>query len=103
MTPPPAMTVPEAAEVLGFTAGASLNAVHARYRELAKVWHPDVSQQDPGLSHDTFIRIKQAYDILVAYCMNHEISFRAEDIRNGSGYDSRTFWMSRFGDDPIWG
>jgi hypothetical protein len=35
--------------------------------------------------------------------MNFEISFLQEDIRKGTDYDSREFWMSRFGDDPIWG
>ena len=103
MTVQSPMTVPEAAGVLGITGGASLNAVHARYRELAKEWHPDVSKHDPDLSHVTFIRIKEAYDILVDYGMNYELSFRAEDIRKGNGYDSREFWMARFGDDPIWG
>ena len=29
--------------------------------------------------------------------------FQAEDIRESTDYDSREFWMSRFGDDPIWG
>jgi DnaJ-class molecular chaperone len=103
MTVRPTMTVPKAAGVLGFTGGASMNAVHARYRELAKTWHPDISHHDRSLSHDTFIRIKEAHDILTDYCMNYEISFRPEDIRKGTGYDSKEFWMSRFGNDPIWG
>jgi len=97
------MTVPEAAAVLGVTGGASINGIHNRFRELAKEWHPDASRSDPALSHDTFIRIKEAYDILTDYCMNYEISFRKEDIRHGTGYDSKEFWMSHFGDDPIWG
>ena len=96
------MTVPEAAAVFGVSGGASMNEIHARYCKLAKTWHPDISEQAPGLSHDTFIRIKDAYDILVDYCMNFEISFRPEDIRKGTGYDSKEFWMSRFGNDPIW-
>jgi DnaJ-class molecular chaperone len=97
------MTIPEAADVLGITDLASLNGIHARFRALVKEWHPDVSQHDPDRSHVTFIRIKEAYDLLVDYGMNYELSFRAEDIRNGTDYDSREFWMSRFGDDPIWG
>ena len=103
MTTRSTMTVPEAAEVLGITGRASLNGIHVRFRELAKEWHPDVSQHDPAHSHDRFIRIKEAYDILVEYGMNYELSFRAEDIRKGTDYDSREFWMARFGDDPIWG
>ncbi len=103
MTTRPTMTVPEAAEVLGIPGRGSLNGIHARFRELAKEWHPDVSGHDPDLSHETFIRIREAYDILVEYSMNYEISFLAEDIRKGTDYDSREFWMNRFGDDPIWG
>jgi len=103
MTTRSTLTVPEAAGVLGITGAASLNTVHTRFRELAKEWHPDVSRHAPALSHDTFIRIMEAYDILVNYCMNYEISFKQEDIRKGTDYDdSKEFWMSRFGDDPIW-
>jgi len=97
------MTIPEAAEVLGITGGSSLKGIHLRFRELVKEWHPDVSQHDSLLSHITFIRIKEAYDLLVEYGMNYELSFQAEDIRESTGYDSREFWISRFGDDPIWG
>jgi DnaJ-class molecular chaperone len=97
------MTIPGAAEVLGITGRASLNRIHTRYHELVKEWHPDVSSHDAHLSHITFIRIKEAYDILVEYGTNYELSFRAEDICKGTDYDSQEFWMSRFGDDPIWG
>jgi DnaJ-class molecular chaperone len=97
------MTIPEATEVLGITGTASLNGIHTRFHDLVKEWHPDFSQHDPDLSHITFIRIKEAYDILVEYGMNYELSFDAEDIRKGTEHDSREFWMSRFGDDPIWG
>ncbi len=97
------MTIPEAAEMLGITGRASLNEIHARFRELVKEWHPDVSQHDSELSHITFIRIKEAYDILVEYGLNYELSFQAADIRKSKDYDFQEFWMSRFGDDPIWG
>ncbi len=97
------MTISEAAKMLGITSTASLNGIHARFQELVKEWHPDVSQHDPDLSHIMFIRIKDAYDILVEYGMNYELSFRAEDIRKGTDYDSGEFWMNHFGDDPIWG
>jgi hypothetical protein len=33
--------------------------------------------------------------------MNYEMSFQKEDIRKGTGYDSREFGMTRFGNDPI--
>jgi curved DNA-binding protein CbpA len=97
------MIVPEAAHVLGIPGRASLNGIHARFRELDTVWHPDVSRHDPEISHATFIRVREAYEILVDYCLNFEISFSQEDFRKGTDYDSREFWISRFGYDPIWG
>ncbi len=102
MTTRSTMTIPEAAGVLGITGKESLNGIHARFHSLIKEWHPDVSQHDPNLSHIMLIRIKEAYVILVEYGMNYELSFKAEDIRKGSEYDSKEFWMSHFGDDPIW-
>jgi DnaJ-class molecular chaperone len=47
MTTRSTMTIPEAAEMLGITGRESLNGLHARFRELVKEWHPDVSQHDP--------------------------------------------------------
>lgn len=103
MTASQAMTVPEAVMVLSLPDRASLNEIHARYRDLVREWHPDVSMHDPHQSHEMFIRVREAYMVLAGYCMNYRISFRPEDIRADSGYDSQEFWMNRFGDDPIWG
>jgi hypothetical protein len=103
MTPRSSLTIPETTEVLGLTGRARLNGIHARFHELVKEWHPDVSEHDPDLSHTTFICIKEAYDILIKYGMNFELSLRAEKIRKGTDYDSREFWMAHFRDDPIWG
>ena len=83
MTSRQIMSVPKAAAVFGFTKEASLNAVHTRFRDPARDWHPDISQHDPGVSLDTFIRIKEAYDILVDYCMNYEISLGMKKSRRG--------------------
>ena len=103
MTTQSTMTISKAAKVLGITGTASLDGIHTRFREMVKEWHPDVSQHDPGISNVTFIRIKEAYDIMMDYGMNYELSFRAEDIHKSTDYDSGEFWMNRFGDDPIWG
>lgn len=103
MTSRSAMTVSEAVLVLGIPGRASLNQINSRFHDLVKIWHPDVSQNDPVQSHETFIRIREAYTILIEYCMNYEFSFLPEDVRPGTEYDPQEFWMSRFGDDPIWG
>lgn len=101
-----AVSVPDirdAALTLGITSRASLNEIHRRFRELARKWHPDVSVHDPGQSHDMFIRLKEARDILVDYCMNYEISFSEADISGATEQETDEFWRQRFGEDPIWG
>jgi preprotein translocase subunit Sec63 len=67
----------EAAELLGIGGRASFNEIRQAYHEQIRKWHPDVSTQDPAVSHDTTIRVKMAYTLLVDYCMNHTFSFKA--------------------------
>jgi hypothetical protein len=93
----------EAAEVLGIQEHASLNEIRQKYHEQIKKWHPDVSQQDPAVSHEMTVRLKQAYDLLVDYCMNHVFSFLIEDLARDLEQSPADFWMERFGEDPIWG
>lgn len=93
----------EAAEVLGIQEHASLNEIRQKYHEQIKTWHPDVSQQDPAVSHEMTIRIKKAYNLLGDYYMNHVFSFRIEDLSRDLKQSPADFWMPRFGEDPIRG
>ena len=93
----------EAAGVLGIEDQATLNEIRKKYHEQVKKWHPDISTRDPGMSHEMAIHIKNAYDLLVDYCMNHPFSFRTEDLEQDLEQSPADFWMERFGDDPIWG
>ena len=93
----------EAAELLGIGGRASLHEIRSRYHDRVREWHPDVSLKDPGLSHEMMIRIKDAYDLLVDYCMNHAFSFRIEDLAQDLEQNPAEYWMERFGEDPIWG
>jgi DnaJ-class molecular chaperone len=93
----------EAAGLLGIADRASLYEIRSRYHELVREWHPDVSQKDPTVSHEMMIRIKDAYDLLVDYCMNHAFSFRIEDLTHDLEQNPAGYWMERFGEDPIWG
>jgi hypothetical protein len=34
---------------------------------------------DPAVSHEMTIRVKEAFDLLVDYCMNHPFSFKMKD------------------------
>ncbi|WP_159790656.1 J domain-containing protein [Sodalinema gerasimenkoae] len=48
--------------LLGLTPHASLAEVKASYRRLARRLHPDLN---PGLPHDPFVRLHQAYQVLL--------------------------------------
>ena len=93
----------EAAELLGIRDRASQSEIRARYSELIKEWHPDVSRKDSAESHEMTIRLKEAYGLLIDYCMTRPVSFRLDDLEKGLGQNPAGYWMDRFGDDPIWG
>jgi hypothetical protein len=100
-------TIREAADFLGISDRASLTEIRLRYYDLMKEWHPDRSQHDPGLSHERTILLRESYEVLVWYCVNHEFSFRIEDLsldlERSLTRSPTDYWMMRFGDDPIWG
>lgn len=97
------MTIQKAAELLGFSDKASMLEIRKRYHELIRVWHPDVSQHSPDESHEMMIRIKEAYEILIEYCMNYPVTFKDEMSKSGQKSKSMEYWQEHFGDDPIWG
>jgi hypothetical protein len=49
------------------------------------------------------IRIKEACDLLVDYCLNPVFSFWTEDLARDLEQSPADFWMERSGDDPGWG
>jgi hypothetical protein len=52
--------------LLHLQAGASLAEVRIQYRELAKLYHPDV-----GGHHADFLALQQAYEQVVEYLQTH--------------------------------
>jgi hypothetical protein len=103
MTARSPLSTRDAADILGIVNQASMNEIRSRYHALVKEWHPDVSQRDPEGTHNTMIRLNDAYNILINYCMNYEFSFRPEDIWGNAIENPIDSWMERYGDDPIWG
>lgn len=103
MTARPSLSIRQAADILGIAETASINEIRSRYRTLAKEWHPDVSGNDPNTTHNTMVRLNEAYEVLMNYCLHYPISFRPEDLRKVPGYEPMDRWMERYGDDPIWG
>lgn len=50
-------------DILGLTSEASEKDVKQTYRDLVKIWHPDVNP-DPE-AHETFLKIQEAYELLI--------------------------------------
>src|SRR5947207_10697731 len=57
------MAAPTHYELLGVTPHATLQEIKRRFRALAREHHPDVAGDSPQ-SHERFIRISEAYQVL---------------------------------------
>ena len=99
----PEISIQQAAKLLGFSNKASLMEIRKRYHKLVREWHPDVSVHEPDESHEMMIRYKEAYEILVDYCMNYPVIFTDEGKNKRHISRSMEYWKEHFGDDPIWG
>jgi curved DNA-binding protein CbpA len=58
------MNLPDCYRLLGLRTGASLQDVKSSYRNLARLYHPDVNPGDPQ-AEEKFIRITEAYRFLL--------------------------------------
>ncbi len=65
MTARSSLSIREAADILGIAQQASINEIRSRYHALVKEWHPDVSDYDSEDTHNTMVRLNDAYDILI--------------------------------------
>lgn len=86
-------------EVLGVNRSSSQEDIKARFRELAKKYHPDLNTKDQDASQK-MADITNAYDILTDKKMRAEFDrMRSSTSSNfgasteGTAYDSRTEWM----------
>lgn len=52
-------------QVLSVNEEASLEEITRSYRELVKVWHPDHNPSQMAESQQMFIKIQEAYEILL--------------------------------------
>ncbi|GAA5262805.1 J domain-containing protein [Methanocalculus sp. MC3] len=97
------LSLREAADILGTGDAASISQIRTCYHALAREWHPDVSGYESEETHNGMIRLNEAYEVLIEYCMGYEIPFSDEEQARGAdkGYDSG--WMEQYGCDPIWG
>ena len=77
-------------KLLELEPGASEDDVKKAWKRLARVHHPDLNPDDPG-AQKRFIRIKEAYDLLVSGDMGAAVRARSMD---GDWVDSIT-WMAK--------
>ncbi|HEB30314.1 MAG TPA: hypothetical protein ENI15_05490 [Spirochaetes bacterium] len=54
----------EAYRTLGISTDSRLSEINKIYRKLAKRFHPDSNAENPDYSHDTIVRINEAYDLI---------------------------------------
>ena len=65
-----------ALEVLNLPLFVSLKEIKSRYRELSKVYHPDINKENSKM-----VEINEAYALLKAYAENFRFTFSEEEIQ----------------------
>jgi DnaJ-class molecular chaperone len=77
--------------LLGISKDAKAEDAKKKYRELAKIWHPDISSNEEA--HIKMQDINKAYALL----MKEEFGI----LDPWDEYDR--WWWRQYGNDPIWG
>ncbi|MDD4092934.1 MAG: J domain-containing protein [Smithellaceae bacterium] len=81
----------EARKILGLKAKDGADEAKKQYREMARIWHPDVNKSDEA--HAKMQEINSAFATL----MKEE--FGILDFWE----DYNRWWWRQYGNDPIWG
>jgi DnaJ-class molecular chaperone len=68
--------ISDALEVLNLPKLVSLKEIKSRYRELSKLYHPDINKENSKM-----IEINEAYTLLKAYAENFRFTFSEEEIQ----------------------
>ncbi len=82
--------IDNAKKVLGISKHATAEDARKKYRELAKIWHPDINPDE-----EAHIRMQ---DINRAYALLMKEEFGILDPWE----EAERYWWRRFGCDPIW-
>ena len=83
--------IDQARKILGMKAKDGAEDAKKLYREMAKIWHPDVNQSEEA--HAKMQEINEAFALL----MKEE--FGVLDLWE----DYNRWWWRQYGNDPIWG
>ena len=90
-----------AKELLQLGDKASLLEIKAAYRWLSKRYHPDRQHEDNEAANPSMQEINAAYAVLLDYCTNFRFPLILND--ETQPLDDEDWWLSRFGEDPLWG
>lgn len=83
--------IDNARKLLGISKQATADDARIKYRELAKIWHPDINSTEEA--H------KKMQDINKAYALLMKEEFGILDFWE----EAERWWWRQFGNDPVWG
>lgn len=69
-------TIHQSLETLGLPVLISQKELKARYKELSKIYHPDVNKNQS----EKMCAINEAYSIVLYYMENYKFTFSSEEI-----------------------
>ncbi len=87
-------------DVLGLGDSATLSEIKLSYRLYAKRHHPDLAG-DSAENREKMQFVTEGYQALITYCNQYQFPLVLEDA--DLEVDDEDWWMSRFGQDPVWG
>ncbi len=85
-----------ARQILGLAERASLREIKARYRRLAKCFHPDRGESADAAR---FLQVNAAYRLLVEYCAAYRFSFARDEFFEQNPEERL---REQFAQDAIW-
>jgi len=87
--------IDKARRLLGLGVDARATEVKEAYRTLAKKHHPDRKGNT-----EIFVRIQEAYNLLMEYMNEYRYSFSAEEVKRQYPEEA---WREIYQNDPTWG
>ena len=69
-----------ARRLLNLEEKTTIMGIKTAYRNLAKKYHPDITQESKKVSEEMMRGLNDAFQILIEYTLNVPISFKKEDL-----------------------
>ncbi len=90
-----------ARDLLQLGEAASLEEIKAAYRRLSKRYHPDRIRAGGEPAAPDMAEVNAAYEVLLKYCAGYRFPLVCNE--DSQPLDDEDWWLSRFGEDPLWG